>query len=82
MTTNMFGLDDSLTTRDERVARDAWQKAQNSLSQRTLPTARLADDDGGFVSNHIKIDAVNRLDHAFLRLEVQAESPYRQELVI
>jgi RNAse (barnase) inhibitor barstar len=29
MTTNMFGLDDSLTARDERVARDAWHKAQN-----------------------------------------------------
>lgn len=29
MTTNMFGLDDSLTARDERVAREAWHKAQN-----------------------------------------------------
>ncbi|XHO05884.1 hypothetical protein ACEQUB_02788 [Ralstonia syzygii] len=29
MTTNMFGLDDSLTARDERVARDAWHRAQN-----------------------------------------------------
>ena len=29
MTTNMFGLDDSLTARDERVAREVWHKAQN-----------------------------------------------------
>jgi len=29
MTTNMFGLDDSLTARDERVAREAWHKAHN-----------------------------------------------------
>lgn len=29
MTTNMFGLDDSLTARDERVARETWHKAQN-----------------------------------------------------
>lgn len=29
MTTNMFGLDDSLTSRDERAGREAWHKAQN-----------------------------------------------------
>ncbi|AEG68047.1 barstar family protein [Ralstonia solanacearum] len=54
MTTNMFGLDDSLTARDERAARDAWHKAQNlydgvlgmhSLGPRVGGAAKLMPQD-------------------------------------
>ena len=32
MTTNMFGLDDSLTARDERVAREALTQLRSTSS--------------------------------------------------
>ncbi|MFP3890054.1 MAG: barstar family protein [Ralstonia sp.] len=73
MTTNMFGLDDSLTTRDERVARDAWQKAQNlydgvrgmqALGPRVGGTAKLVPQDTDIDTNETETDDDGGLEDA------------------
>ena len=48
----------------------ARQKTQDRLGQRAFSAAGLADDDGGLISDHLKIDAVYGLNDAFLRLEM------------
>lgn len=53
MTTNMFGLDDSLTARDERVARETWHKAQN-LYDGVLGMQSLGPRVGGRPSSYRK----------------------------
>lgn len=53
MTTNMFGLDDSLTARDERVARETWHKAQN-LYDGVLGMQSSARVSGGRPSSYRK----------------------------